>query len=138
MIYNGLIKLHFDSYKQLQPISTFVIPSSLDHIGTIIIISSYVSHIHHDAMVMAMKCSDDEVTQTHPVRAMLEGVGRAGSLTTLHLKPLNHPTVVILLMDTLGCADDVRTNRLAHLIMNKTNGSPFFVVELIRYLAKHT
>jgi predicted ATPase len=65
---------------------------------------------------------------------MLDGVGRTGSLTTLHLKPLSQSIVVNLLMDTLGCGDDVRTNRLAHLIMNKTNGSPFFVVELIRYL----
>lgn len=84
--------------------------------------------------VADMIYSDDEVTRGHPLTEMLDFVSRAGSLTTLHLKPLNRGTVVTLLMDTLNCDDDVRTQRLAHLIMNKTNGSPFFVIELIRSL----
>jgi hypothetical protein len=33
-----------------------------------------------------------------------------------------------------SCPDDIRTQRFAHLIANKTNGNPFFVIEIIRSL----
>jgi PAS domain S-box-containing protein len=77
---------------------------------------------------------DNEVNPTHPLASMLEKLQQQGAvlqeivLAPLTLEPLNQLIAEIL-------HQDVNTVRsLTELVLNKTEGNPFFVGELLRSL----
>ncbi len=77
---------------------------------------------------------DNEVGPAHPLMLTIEAIEKAGvSLTRLVLQPLKLEHVSQLLSDALhGAPAQVRP--LAELVMEKTQGNPFFVNQFLRSL----
>jgi Nif-specific regulatory protein len=77
---------------------------------------------------------DNEVDATHPlVRALALLEAEGASLHRLALGPLALPHLVIFTHDTLhGDASEVEP--LARLILRKTDGNPFFVIQFLKTL----
>ena len=77
---------------------------------------------------------DNEVNSTHPLALTLENLRKQGAvlekitLTPLALGPLNQ-----LIAETLHQAPDT-VQSLANLVLDKTEGNPFFVREFLRFL----
>jgi DNA-binding CsgD family transcriptional regulator/tetratricopeptide (TPR) repeat protein len=65
---------------------------------------------------------DDEMSQMHPLRAVLGDLARAPAVERLHLAPLGLPAVEQLCE---GSAHDPRQ------VLERTGGNPFFVTELL-------
>lgn len=74
---------------------------------------------------------DNEVGAEHPLHATLGAVADNGTrATTLTLKPLGLDDVVRMIEDTLHCGDE-RAMPLATLLLQKTEGNPFFINQLL-------
>lgn len=77
---------------------------------------------------------DDEVDKAHPLMSTLEEIRETE--TTVHcieLHPLTPSHVLQLLVETLHCQQE-KTQILADLVFNKTNGNPFFITEFLKSL----
>ena len=85
---------------------------------------------HHLLLIGAYR--DNEVQATHPLRILLEDLqNQTVSISRITLKPLSLEHVTHLISDTLkGSA----VESLAALIMQKTEGNPFFVGEFLKTL----
>ncbi|UQA56206.1 AAA family ATPase [Polyangium aurulentum] len=90
-----------------------------------------VTHSDVRSLLLVGAYRDDEVDASHPLAVALREVGEAGvPVTTLHLGPLAQADLVDLVVDVFGCdRDDARP--LAALLWAKTNGNPFFAVQLL-------
>lgn len=86
----------------------------------------------------ALKClliigayRDNEVTATHPLMGTRDQISEAGALVqTIMLGPLTFQCVNLLLSETLKCGSD-KTEALATLVIEKTNGNPFFLKQFL-------
>ncbi|HYD62076.1 MAG TPA: AAA family ATPase [Noviherbaspirillum sp.] len=78
---------------------------------------------------------DNEVSLSHPLMRMREGIVKAGR--TIHdivLTPLAADDLCRLVADTMGC-DPACAEPLATLVQEKTSGNPFFAIQFISALA---
>ncbi|MEH2175345.1 AAA family ATPase [Nostoc sp.] len=102
--------------------------ATLNLIQTIIAGSS----IQYLCFILAYR--DNEVDVVHPFRLMLEKVRQYGARTTeILVTPLNLVYVNQLIADTLHSSAE-QVESLAQLIIQKTDGNPFFVNEFIKTL----
>ena len=70
---------------------------------------------------------DDDVHQAHPLPAVLDEMRKAGCrVHHLPLQPLQAPDVEQLVANALHCPPD-KARPLAHMVLAKTDGNPFFV-----------
>ncbi|MCL1467533.1 trifunctional serine/threonine-protein kinase/ATP-binding protein/sensor histidine kinase [Argonema galeatum] len=77
---------------------------------------------------------DNEVDATHPLILTLDKIRKNGGVVnTIFLKALNINNVQQIIIDTLSCDID-RGQALAELLLNKTNGNPFFLTQLLNSL----
>ncbi len=77
---------------------------------------------------------DNEVDAAHPLQITLTEIERAGAeVRHLSLAPLTLVHVNQLIVDTLKCSRD-RADSLAQLVIDKTNGNPFFMSEFLKSL----
>lgn len=77
---------------------------------------------------------DNEVAEAHPLLLTLEALKKAGSaVTTLLLSPLDLAHIDHLIDDTLKCGRD-RAAPLGALLLEKTNGNPFFLNQFLKSL----
>jgi predicted ATPase/class 3 adenylate cyclase len=76
---------------------------------------------------------DNEVDASHPLRLALEKLEAAGRCSTLVLGPLDLPTTTRLIQDTASC-DEPAARELAELVLQKTQGNPFFLSEFLKSL----
>ncbi|MBX9252492.1 AAA family ATPase [Desmonostoc muscorum CCALA 125] len=77
---------------------------------------------------------DNEVNSTHQLRMTLEDLRKAGTtINQITLAPLELSDVAQLIADTLH-SDTAWVKPLAELIINKTDGNPFFVNEFLKTL----
>ncbi|MHC5736223.1 trifunctional serine/threonine-protein kinase/ATP-binding protein/sensor histidine kinase [Nostoc sp.] len=77
---------------------------------------------------------DNEVNPTHPLMLMLEAIQASGAtVEELFLKPLAAPHITQLLTDTLNC-ELSQAEPLADLLLQKTQGNPFFLTQLLKVL----
>jgi PAS domain S-box-containing protein len=89
--------------------------------------------VRHVFLVGAYR--DNEVSPSHPLMRMREGIVNAGR--TIHdivLAPLTEHDIRRLVADTMRC-DAARAGPLAALVQEKTNGNPFFAIQFISSLA---
>src|SRR4029453_18049510 len=78
---------------------------------------------------------DNEVTSTHPLIRTLDRIRGAGApVLNIVLAPLAGKHVSELLADALHC-DHERAAPLAELVLQKTAGNPFFVIQFVSALA---
>ncbi|WP_051261322.1 trifunctional serine/threonine-protein kinase/ATP-binding protein/sensor histidine kinase [Desulfovibrio inopinatus] len=77
---------------------------------------------------------DNEVDHTHPFIITLEDIRKAGvRIHTLMLKALDLPHLDELIADTVH-ADVSSVVPLSRLVMEKTGGNPFFVIQFLKNL----
>jgi predicted ATPase len=77
---------------------------------------------------------DNEVTAVHPLMLTLKDIKDAGAIVNkIFLKRLDLSTVNQLIADTLNCAGD-RTLSFSKLVLDKTEGNPFFLIEFLKAL----
>jgi PAS domain S-box-containing protein len=77
---------------------------------------------------------DNEVGPSHPLVATMAALSlEAAPITEISLKPLTEKDVKCLLSDTLN-ADQGKMSRLAALVVQKTDGNPFFVNQFLTTL----
>ena len=77
---------------------------------------------------------DNEVNSTHPLMIMLEKLGQQrAKVNQITLSPLTLPDTTNLIADTLH-QDPAIIRPLAELVMEKTEGNPFFVNEFLKNL----
>jgi len=78
---------------------------------------------------------DNEVNATHPLVRKLDTIRQAGApVQDVVLAPLCHGDLKCLLTDSLHCAPE-RAAPLAQLLLEKTNGNPFFAIQFVSALA---
>ncbi|MFB2967510.1 AAA family ATPase, partial [Aerosakkonema sp. BLCC-F183] len=77
---------------------------------------------------------DNEVFPTHPLLVTLDEIKNTGAtLTNITLRPLDIENASELVGETLH-ADTERSQPLAELVYNKTQGNPFFLTQLLSTL----
>jgi predicted ATPase/signal transduction histidine kinase/CheY-like chemotaxis protein len=77
---------------------------------------------------------DNEVSPTHPFIQTLERIQQAGArVSTITLQPLNLDCVNQLIADTLKSSTET-AQPLAELVLEKTQGNPFFLTQLLQSL----
>src|SRR5262249_1540047 len=79
---------------------------------------------------------DNEVTSTHPLMRTLDAVRTAGArVEEIRLALLTQEDVEQLIVDSLYC-DRERAAPLAQLMLEKTDGNPFFVIQFLSALVE--
>jgi predicted ATPase/signal transduction histidine kinase/GAF domain-containing protein len=77
---------------------------------------------------------DNEVDASHPLMKVIEEMERAYvPMERLILRPLSEEEINVLLSDTLDCAGD-ESRALGHLIHSKSDGNPFFTLQILHAL----
>lgn len=77
---------------------------------------------------------DNEVNANHPLVLTLEEIKKSNSIVNyIALRPLNVSDISTLIVDTLKC-DIEQSTSLAELVLNKTNGNPFFITQFLKSL----
>ncbi|OUL30749.1 serine/threonine protein kinase [Nostoc sp. RF31YmG] len=76
---------------------------------------------------------DNEVSATHPLIQALEQIQQVRSIENIVLCSLNIDCVYQILADTIHSSQLI-VKPLADLVFDKTQGNPFFLTELLKYL----
>jgi len=77
---------------------------------------------------------DNEVSPTHPLMQTLEQIQQTGTrVSTITLQPLSIDCVNQLIADTLNGSTEA-SKPLTELLVNKTEGNPFFLTQLLQSL----
>ena len=77
---------------------------------------------------------DKEVDLSHPLMMTLDNIQKSGTLVNkITLHPLKLTPINQLISETLNCSSK-KTKPLAELVLNKTNGNPFFLTQLLKSL----
>ena len=85
--------------------------------------------VRHLALIGAYR--DNEVTPTHPLMRRLDAIRNGGArVQEIVLTPLTGEDVSRLIADSLHC-DRERAVSLAQLVLEKTDGNPFFVIQFL-------
>ncbi len=96
--------------------------------------------VNRQALLLIGAYRNNEVDQAHPLRAMIAALEQAGTpIEELTLLPLAIPEIEQLLEDTFksdrgNSSDRDRIKLLADLLIQKTNGNPFFINEFLKSL----
>lgn len=77
---------------------------------------------------------DHEVDLTHPFNQMLEQIKKSkGIIHTVTISPLHLSHIVGMIVDLLNCTRE-QASPLAQLLLKKTGGNPFFLIQYIKKL----
>lgn len=80
---------------------------------------------------------DNEIDKSHPLILAIDSIEKKGfSINRIVLKNLQNSHVNQLVFDTLSSSPE-KTKSLSELVYLKTEGNPFFVTELLKYLSKN-
>ena len=81
---------------------------------------------------------DNEVSLVHPLTIALDTLKKAGAaIAQITLKPLSVKEISLLIADTLSQRDRA-LSPLAKLVMQKTQGNPFFINEFLKALHQNS
>ena len=76
---------------------------------------------------------DNEVSKSHPLILTLQEIEEAIEIENITVKPLEVLTIKQLIVDTLDCKSS-EAEALTQLCLQKTNGNPFFLNQLLQSL----
>ena len=77
---------------------------------------------------------DNEVDATHPLSQTIEQIHKETALVNnISLQPLDIECINQLIADTLNCSIE-KSKPLARLVIDKTQGNPFFSTQLLNFL----
>ncbi|MCY1077579.1 trifunctional serine/threonine-protein kinase/ATP-binding protein/sensor histidine kinase [Archangium lansingense] len=99
------------------------------------LIKHLLTHPETPPVLLIGAYRDNEVSPSHPLVHSLEELRKAGvQLTELQLEPLRMEELQQLVADTLPGADEGLIQPLSALVLEKTGGNPFFVLQFMRTL----
>ena len=115
------------------PLAIFLDDMQWADSATLSLIQTLVAgSVRHLYFILAFR--DNEVNESHPFCLMVKRLQRSGAkITEIRLTPLNLACVNQLIADTLHC-DLKRSTPLAQVVLQKTDGNPFFVNEFLKAL----
>ncbi|GAB1540179.1 AAA family ATPase [Scytonema sp. NUACC21] len=103
-------------------------------LATLKLIQLMMTDIDNKYLFLIGSYRDNEVNTTHPLTLTLSEIKTSGaSINTILLLPLDFNYVNQLIADTLKMSCD-RTKALAELVLEKTQGNPFFMNEFLKSL----
>ena len=100
--------------------------------ATLGLLPLFLSHPEITGLLVIGAYRDNEVTPSHPLAGLIRGLAAGGTpITELTLQPLEAGQVHDLLSETLG-SDSPVTAPLTELILAKTGGNPFFMIQFLK------
>lgn len=103
-------------------------------IATLNLIKTLMLSDGNEYLLLMGAYRDNEVDHTHPFMIAMDEIGKAGvRISELVLKPLDINHLEELVADTVH-ADTATVGPLSRLIMDKTGGNPFFVIQFLKNL----
>ncbi|MEH1975667.1 MAG: AAA family ATPase [Nostoc sp.] len=116
------------------PLTLFLDDMQWADTATLNLIQTIITGYSIQYLCFILAYRDNEVDVVHPFNLMIEKVRQYGAkITEILLKPLNLVYVNQLIADTLHSSAE-QVEPLAKLIIQKTDGNPFFVNEFIKTL----
>jgi len=104
--------------------------------GTLALLVDLVTHPDVRYLFPIGAYRSNEVDDSHPLVASLEAVRQAGGVTRqIELAPLDLADVTQLIVESLHCPP-AQAQPLAHLVLEKTAGNPFFTRQFLAALAE--
>jgi serine/threonine protein kinase len=102
--------------------------------GTLKLVELLATARDMNSLLLIGAYRDTEVGLAHPLMLTLDVIIKTGVTTReILLKPLPVNGVVELITDTLACSHSAAES-LAEVVMNKTQGNPFFINQFLRNL----
>ncbi|MEH1886237.1 AAA family ATPase [Nostoc sp.] len=116
------------------PLTVFLDDMQWADTATLNLIQTIITDSNIQYLCFILAYRDNEVDVVHPFKLMIEKVSQYGAITTeILLTPLNIAYVKQLIADTLYSSAE-QVEPLAKLIIQKTDGNPFFVNEFLKIL----
>ncbi|BAZ42390.1 multi-sensor signal transduction histidine kinase [Calothrix sp. NIES-4101] len=98
------------------------------------LIQVLMSEVKTGCLLLLGAYRDNEVFPAHPLMLTLNGMEKIGAtIHTITLKPLSFTSLNHLVADTLHAGQDV-VQPLTELVMQKTQGNPFFATQFLKAL----
>ncbi|MGF1933673.1 MAG: AAA family ATPase [Nostoc sp. ChiQUE02] len=120
--------------KKEHPLTVFLDDMQWADTATLNLIQTIITDSSIQYLCFILAYRDNEIDVVHPLNLMMEKVRQHGAITTeILLNPLNIAYVNQLIADTLHSSVE-RVEPLAQLIIQKTDGNPFFVNEFLKIL----
>jgi PAS domain S-box-containing protein len=118
------------------PLVLFVDDLQWLDLATLKLLESVIVHSEVRYLLFIGAYRDNEVGPSHPLALMLESIRKTKmSLSEIVMAPLSLDDVSSLLADSLH-QERPRTESLARLVHEKTEGNPFFAIQFISALAE--
>ncbi|MEA5602154.1 AAA family ATPase [Nostoc sp. UHCC 0252] len=116
------------------PLTVFLDDMQWADSATLNLIQTVITESNIQYLCFILAYRDNEVDVMHPFSLMMEKVSHYGArITKIILTPLNLVYINQLIADTLHSSAE-RVEPLAQLIIQKTDGNPFFVNEFLKTL----
>ncbi|BCL39602.1 ATP-binding sensor histidine kinase [Nostoc sp. MS1] len=98
------------------------------------LIELFIANIDSKYLLMIGAYRDNEVSSTHALMQTLDKIQSAGiNINKIIVQPLKLENVEELIADTLSCSM-ADSKSLAELVFHKTDGNPFFLIQLLQAL----
>jgi predicted ATPase/signal transduction histidine kinase/CheY-like chemotaxis protein/tRNA A-37 threonylcarbamoyl transferase component Bud32 len=122
--------------QQAHPLVIFFDDLQWSDIASLKFMQTMMLQLENPYLLVMGAYRDNEVNAAHPLILMIDNLAQAGaSINHICLNNLEIANVNHLIADTINC-DLTTAQPLAELVLQKTNGNPFFVKELLNSLYK--
>lgn len=116
------------------PLVVFLDDLQWADVATLNLIKTLMLSEGNEYLLLMGAYRDNEVDHTHPFSIAMHDIVKAGvRISELSLKPLDFSHLAALIADTVH-AEGAAVTPLAQLIMEKTGGNPFFVIQFLKNL----
>lgn len=130
IVFTGFLKVFA---KANHPIVIFLDDLQWSDIPTLNLINRLVTSQDLSYLLLLGAYRDHNVDNTHPLLLTLGEIEKQRYVEDIKLKPLKNEAVANIIKDTLLCRQ-ARANKLSNLLFEKTEGNPFFTIELLKNL----
>lgn len=119
--------------KANHPIVIFLDDLQWSDIPTLNLINKLVTSQDLSYLLLLGAYRDNDVDNTHPLLLTLGEIEKQRYVEEIRLKPLKRKAVAQIIKDTLLCRQ-TKADELSKLLYEKTEGNPFFTIELLKNL----
>jgi histidine kinase len=101
--------------------------------ATLTLLPLFLTNAEISGLLVIGAYRDNEVSRTHPLTQALDSLAERGAaLTVLRLPPLGATDLSQLVSDAI--ADPLASRELSAVVLDKTGGNPFFVIQVLKSL----
>ncbi|AZQ86003.1 response regulator [Colwellia sp. Arc7-635] len=120
--------------QQNRIVSIFLDDMQWADIATINLLRHLIDSNDSTNILLTLAYRDNEINAIHPLNALLEDIKQASTLNSyIHLLPLDSDAIGQFISASLSLALE-KTQALTEIIIAKTAGNPFFIIEFIKSL----